>query len=352
MEQFGFVCVMSSEQTDIAAANSSSSSSCTNSLQLEDAIAVIRDIAAAEEGQSGYLPSEQAFVPADLMASEEDNDNTSQDFTSTSLSGQKLYIWDLNGVLIPHIDQIDNSPVEDQHPGRVRDMVMKALRVISENSFFQKDLEAASLTTIDDHSMDDSGQDLSSYDFSSDGFTSACGLARKKSDMSSKEWNRKLAFRCRRIKDIYTRHSASLTELLQSLDGDEDWNNLTTGITSVTDHWPSKVISCLTLIQSRQDSSSIIISKEPLISMISKTVVFGLAPYTPITSHYSTTKLGVDKCLKQITDRYGAGCTFIILSNNPERIELAVKNNNYASWPLSNVSDLCSLQTMLQLGHL
>ena len=75
--------------------------------------------------------------------------------------------------------------------------------------------------------------------------------------------------------------------------------------------------------------------------MISKTVVFGLAPYTPITSHYSTAKLGesslimcdqcyygntgMDKCLKQVTDRYGTGCTFIILSNNPERIELAVK---------------------------
>lgn len=118
--------------------------------------------------------------------------------------------------------------------------------------------------------------------------------------------------------------------------------------------------------------------------MLAKTVVFGLAPYTPITSHYSTTKLGksqlstcnqcyygnigMDKCLKQVTDRYGTGCTFIILSNSPERIELAVKvgmctitlqliiivlqNNNYASWPLSNVSDLCSLQTMLQLGHL
>lgn len=53
---------------------------------------------------------------------------------------QKLYIWDLNGVLIPHIDQIDNSE-EHHQPGRVKDMVMKALRVISENSFFQKDLE-------------------------------------------------------------------------------------------------------------------------------------------------------------------------------------------------------------------
>ena len=35
--------------------------------------------------------------------------------------------------------------------------------------------------------------------------------------------------------------------------------------------------------------------------------------------------IGMEKCLKQVTDRYGTGCTFIILSNNPERIELAVK---------------------------
>ena len=91
----------------------------------------------------------------------------------------------------------------------------------------------------------------------------------------------------------------------------------------------------------RPDSCSIVISKEALINMLSKTVVFGLAPYAPVTSHYSTAKLGkssltvsdqcyygnigMDKCLKQVTDRYGTGCTFIILSNNPERIELAVK---------------------------
>ena len=51
----------------------------------------------------------------------------------------------------------------------------------------------------------------SSYDFTGDGFTTAGGLTRKKSDMSTKEWNRKLSFRCRRIKDIYTRQSANLT---------------------------------------------------------------------------------------------------------------------------------------------
>ena len=104
MEQFGFVCVMSSEQTDIAAANNSDSS---NNLQLEDAIAVIRDIACAEEGQSGYLPSQQAFVPAELMASEEDNDN--QDFTSTSLSGEVSAVDNSYPDYLPKPEELDTA---------------------------------------------------------------------------------------------------------------------------------------------------------------------------------------------------------------------------------------------------
>ena len=101
--------------------------------------------------------------------------------------------------------------------------------------------------------------------------------------------------------------STSTADLLQSLDADEQWRNLPNDIDTSTDHWPAKVINCLSLINSRYitsslltcivtfhrpDSSSIVISKEHLISMISKTVIFGLAPYIPITSHYSTAKLG------------------------------------------------------------
>ena len=94
MEQFDLLCVMSSENQQhtsysVITNNSTTSSSiAANSLHLEDAIAVIRDIAAAE-GQSGLLPGEQAFVPAELMASEEDNDNISvNDFTTTTYSSQ------------------------------------------------------------------------------------------------------------------------------------------------------------------------------------------------------------------------------------------------------------------------
>lgn len=103
MEQFDLFCVMSSEQqqqqqtsnncnssviTNNSTTDTHSTAFTANNLHLEDAIAVIRDIAAAE-GQSGLLPEEQAFVPADLMASEEENENISgNDFTTSTYSSQ------------------------------------------------------------------------------------------------------------------------------------------------------------------------------------------------------------------------------------------------------------------------
>lgn len=50
-------------------------------------------------------------------------------------------------MLVPHIDQIEmsvnRSPETEEAatPGRVRQLVQKALRVIAENGFFYKDLE-------------------------------------------------------------------------------------------------------------------------------------------------------------------------------------------------------------------
>ena len=96
MEQFDLFCVMSTEEQQSGNNNHSTVITSTttqssappftvNNLHLEDAIAVIRDIAAAAEGQSGLLPEEQAFVPGELMASEEDNEN---DFTATTYSSQ------------------------------------------------------------------------------------------------------------------------------------------------------------------------------------------------------------------------------------------------------------------------
>lgn len=55
----------------------------------------------------------------------------------------------MNGVLVPHIDQIDQqvmgksseSDDEVNTSGKTREGIQKALKVIAENSFFYKDLE-------------------------------------------------------------------------------------------------------------------------------------------------------------------------------------------------------------------
>ena len=52
----------------------------------------------------------------------------------------------MNGVLVPHIDQMEtslssSSGDEVVTPGRTKQAVEKALKVIAESSFFYKDLE-------------------------------------------------------------------------------------------------------------------------------------------------------------------------------------------------------------------
>ena len=112
MEQIDLLRVMSSEDQHISYSvitdsTTTSSSIAANNLHLEDAIAVIRDIA---EGQSGLLPEEQAFVPADLMASEEDNENISGDnFSSTSSYSSQVAALDTS-CNYPTIQQFLTKP--------------------------------------------------------------------------------------------------------------------------------------------------------------------------------------------------------------------------------------------------
>ena len=55
-----------------------------------------------------------------------------------------MYIWDLNGVLVPHIDDMEVSlrrlaDDEAATVGSTRELVQKALKIVAENSFFYKD---------------------------------------------------------------------------------------------------------------------------------------------------------------------------------------------------------------------
>jgi hypothetical protein len=78
---------------------------------------------------------------------------------------------------------------------------------LAETHLFFNDLEECDQVHIDDVSNEDNGIDLSSYDFHSDGFTSSNASAMmtgsSSSTRGSHEWFKKLAYRYRRIKEVY-----------------------------------------------------------------------------------------------------------------------------------------------------
>lgn len=66
---------------------------------------------------------------------------------------------------------------------------------------------------IDDVASDDNGQDLSSYNFGSDGFHAAASngnLCLATGVRGGVDWMRKLAFRYRKIKDMYNNYRNSV----------------------------------------------------------------------------------------------------------------------------------------------
>ena len=61
---------------------------------------------------------------------------------------------------------------------------------------------------MDDVATDDTGQDLGGYDFENDGFreTRASGMGVPSAVRGGVDWMRKLAFRYRRIKQVYNEY--------------------------------------------------------------------------------------------------------------------------------------------------
>ena len=64
------------------------------------------------------------------------------------------------------------------------------------------------------------------------------------------EWMRKLAYRYRRIKEVYNVYRNNVNALLNSQKADE-WMQLRNDIEKFTDNWMLLALECLTIIKSR-----------------------------------------------------------------------------------------------------
>lgn len=111
---------------------------------------------------------------------------------------------------------------------------------------------------IDDVTSDDTGQDLSNYDFNADGFKVTPSPHGRLHDhippavRGGVDWMRKLAFRYRRIKEIYNEYRGDVKSMFG---GDEqrlrEWRSLRHDIEEATDGWLLLARKCLQLVNQR-----------------------------------------------------------------------------------------------------
>lgn len=168
---------------------------------------------------------------------------------------------------------------------------LEQFNVFNDLTFFCQECDQAH---IDDMASDDNGQDLSSYNFSNDGFRCATannGICLASGVRGGVDWMRKLAFRYRKIKEIYTNYRNNVGGLLGSTTR-EQWLQLRNEIELATDNWLSAAVKCLNHINKRNQCTNILVTSTQLIPALSKVLLFGLGGLFPIENIYSASKAG------------------------------------------------------------
>uniref|UniRef100_A0A672T6P3 Eyes absent homolog n=1 Tax=Sinocyclocheilus grahami TaxID=75366 RepID=A0A672T6P3_SINGR len=200
---------------------------------------------------------------------------------------ERVFIWDLDETIIVFHSLLTGSYAN--RFGRVSDLTMAAL-------FFFACFQECDQVHIDDVSSDDNGQDLSTYNFSTDGFHAAAtsaNLCLATGVRGGVDWMRKLAFRYRRVKEIYTTYKNNVGGLLGPAKR-EAWLQLRAEIEALTDSWLTLALKALTLIHSRSNCVNILVTTTQLIPALAKVLLYGLGVVFPIENIYSATKIG--KC--------------------------------------------------------
>lgn len=146
--------------------------------------------------------------PTRSIASE--NGHASENFKGPD----RVFIWDLDETIIIFHSLITGTFANrhSKDPIRMNYLATSMEELIfnmADHHFFFNDIESCDQVHIDDVSSDDNGQELANYDFRTDGFHANTAGIPPNICMSSGgvrggvDWMRKLAFRYRKIKDIY-----------------------------------------------------------------------------------------------------------------------------------------------------
>uniref|UniRef100_A0A8C6U758 Eyes absent homolog n=1 Tax=Neogobius melanostomus TaxID=47308 RepID=A0A8C6U758_9GOBI len=271
---------------------------------------------------------------------------------------ERVFIWDLDETIIvfhslltgSYANRFGRDPPTSVSLGlRMEEMIFN----LADTHLFFNDLEECDQVHIDDVSSDDNGQDLSTYNFSADGFQAAAtsaNLCLATGVRGGVDWMRKLAFRYRRVKEIYTTYKNNVGGLLGPAKR-ETWLQLRAEIEALTDSWLTLALKALTLIHSRSNCVNILVTTTQLIPALAKVLLYGLGIVFPIENIYSATKIGKESCFERVIQRFGRKVVYIVVGDGVEE-EQGSKKHNMPFWRISSHSDLMALHHALDLEYL
>ncbi|XP_074604609.1 eya transcriptional coactivator and phosphatase 2 isoform X2 [Brevipalpus obovatus] len=263
---------------------------------------------------------------------------------------ERAFIWDLDETIIIFNQLIQGKFVSEKAETlQSLGLMMERMCVMEgELHFFLNDLENCDQIHIDDVFSDDNGQDLSNYDFGADGFNQAtknCNMGLPAvGSRNGVDWMRKLAFRYRRIKELYNQYRSNMAALMGSKY--QDWRALRRQIEASTSNWLSCALMCLDIIHKRANCVNILVTDSGLVPSLVKILLHDLGPYFPIENVYSASKVGKETCFQKIKERFGSKCTYVVIGDG-ETEELASKALGMPFWKLESYAALVNLHSVL-----
>ncbi|XP_013372122.1 PREDICTED: eyes absent homolog 4 isoform X7 [Chinchilla lanigera] len=271
---------------------------------------------------------------------------------------ERVFVWDLDETIIVFHSLLTGSyaqkygkdpPMAVTLGLRMEEMIFN----LADTHLFFNDLEECDQVHIDDVSSDDNGQDLSTYSFATDGFHAAAtsaNLCLPTGVRGGVDWMRKLAFRYRRVKELYNTYKNNVGGLLGPAKRDA-WLQLRAEIEGLTDSWLTNALKSLSIISTRSNCVNVLVTTTQLIPALAKVLLYSLGGAFPIENIYSATKIGKESCFERIVSRFGTNITYVVVGDGRDE-EHAANQHNMPFWRISSHSDLLALHQALELEYL
>nr|XP_030123814.1 eyes absent homolog 4 isoform X4 [Taeniopygia guttata] len=251
---------------------------------------------------------------------------------------ERVFVWDLDETIIVFHSLLTGSyaqkygkdpPMAVTLGLRMEEMIFN----LADTHLFFNDLEECDQVHIDDVSSDDNGQDLSTYSFATDGFhaaASSANLCLPTGVRGGVDWMRKLAFRYRRVKELYNTYKNNIGGLLGPAKRDA-WLQLRAEIEALTDSWLTNALKSLSIISTRSNCVNVLVTTTQLIPALAKVLLYSLGGAFPIENIYSATKIGKESCFERIMQRFGRKVVYVVIGDGVEE-EQAAKKEPSVSW--------------------